>query len=171
MVQSILSMVLPIVLSTQPIAGTVSKIEVLNAEPISLSISVDAGTPAPNIEKTPLSSRQIVLRDTCMEFGYDEDACWKNLEAMIIKESQGKARAVGDGGRSHGFYQIQLRMHGVSKVCSQDLQCSSRWTLANLERNGYKENPFYAIKRHNGDGPMATRYANHVLKMASAIGE
>ena len=111
--------------------------------------------------------RQEILSALCAEKGFEVEACWKNLEAMIIKESTGNPMAVGDQGRSYGYYQIQVKLHKVTIACARDLVCSTLWTLDNLERNGYEENQWYAIKRHNGSGPMAERYANHVLAMAS----
>lgn len=108
--------------------------DVLPAEP--------AGPPKP-------PSMQEILLGLCQKRGYGED-CAKTLLGMAWKESLNDAKAIGDGGRARGWFQIHYRLHKISIACAEDLVCSAEWTLNYLERNGYKKWPTYAVQCHNG---------------------
>jgi hypothetical protein len=92
-----------------------------------------------------------VLLGVCEKRGYGEE-CAKHLLGMAFKESRFDAYAVGDQGRSRGYFQIQYKLHMVSLACTQDLRCSADWTITYLESNGYPKSAKYAIQCHNGCG-------------------
>ena len=92
-----------------------------------------------------------VLLGVCQKRGYGEE-CAKILVGMTWKESNFKARAIGDNGRALGFFQIHYRLHKVSSSCAQDLRCSANWTIDYLEQNGYPNSSMWAIQCHNGCG-------------------
>ncbi len=115
---------------------TVNTQEVLPAEP--------AGPEQP-------PSMQEVLLGLCEKRGYGEE-CAKTLLGMVWKESLNDGKAIGDGGRARGWFQIHYRLHKISIACAEDLVCSAQWTLDYLERNGYRKWPNYAVQCHNGCG-------------------
>jgi hypothetical protein len=94
---------------------------------------------------------QGVLLDLCEKRDYGED-CAKVLLGILWKESLNDSRAIGDGGRARGYFQIHYRLHGISLQCAEDLSCSANWTLDYLERNGYPRHVTYAVQCHNGCG-------------------
>jgi hypothetical protein len=98
-------------------------------------------------EKPP--TMQETLLALCQKRGYGED-CAKTLLGMVWKESLNDPKAIGDGGRARGWFQIHYRLHKISVTCAEDLICSAEWTLNYLERNGYKKYPTYAVQCHNG---------------------
>jgi len=103
-----------------------------------------------------------VLLEVCKSRGYGEE-CAKHLLGMAFKESRFESDAVGDQGRSHGYFQIQYRLHSVSLECTRDLRCSADWTISYLESNGYPKNTKSAIQCHNGCG-VNNGYAASVLR-------
>lgn len=92
---------------------------------------------------------QDVLLEVCQNRGYGEE-CGKTLLGMLWKESLGDSTAVGDQGRSHGYFQIQTKLHKVPLECTQDLVCSANWTLDYLELHSYPRYVAYAVQCHNG---------------------
>lgn len=96
-------------------------------------------------------SVQDVLRGVCEKHGYGE-SCGRTLLGILWKESENIAKAVGDNGRAHGYFQIHYKMHKISLACAEDLHCSAEWTLEYLEQNGYPRNVMYAVQCHNGCG-------------------
>lgn len=96
-------------------------------------------------------SVQQVLQEVCAAHGYGED-CAKTLLGMAWKESRFEASAVGDNGRSYGFFQIRVRLHDVPLECARDLRCSADWTLKFMEWNGYPRHKMIAVQCHNGCG-------------------
>lgn len=111
-------------------------------------------------EKPP--SMQETLLGLCQKRGYGED-CAKILLGMAWKESLNDAKAIGDGGRARGWFQIHYRLHKITAACAEDLVCSAEWTLNYLERNGYKKWPSYAVQCHNGCN-IKNGYAASVLR-------
>jgi hypothetical protein len=90
-----------------------------------------------------------ILLDVCADRGYGEE-CAKTLLGMLWKESLNNAKAIGDGGRARGYFQIHYRLHKISVECAEDLRCSADWTISYLERNGYPRYVTYAVQCHNG---------------------
>lgn len=70
--------------------------------------------------------------------------------------------AIGDGGKSKGLFQIQQRLHGAvpDDLEGQVAQATDLF-LDYARRYGYRA----AVKRWNGDGPLAQGYQRHVLAM------
>lgn len=116
-----------------------------------------------------ISNEKIELsKQVCSAKGFNDDMCWKVLYAMHIQETTGDCSVVGDQGRSIGCFQIQVKLHGVSKVCARDYKCSAIWSLNNLVAHGYPEYRGRAIALHNGRGVMAQKYYQEVkYKMSS----
>lgn len=115
------------------------------------------------------------LKDVCKAKGFADDKCWKTLAAMAWTESRFDGNAQGDftkktGYRSYGWFQIQTKMHKVTKKCATDLSCSAEWTLNRLVAKGYGAGyDKYSVKRHNGAGPMADRYVSKVYSHIAKI--
>jgi len=103
----------------------------------------------------------------CNEAGIRDLPCWQDLKAMREKESFDGKKMTGDGGKSRGWYHIQIKMHEVSDECALDFKCSTEWTVKNLIANGYKTNRVYAISRHNGSGKAAETYARNVVYLSA----
>lgn len=95
------------------------------------------------------ASVQTTLLKVCEKRGYGEE-CAKDLLGMLWKESKNVSTAVGDQGRARGYFQIWIKLHGISLKCAEDLECSSNWTLDYMESNGYPTYVHYAIQCHNG---------------------
>lgn len=110
---------------------------------------------------------QEILLEVCEARGYGED-CAKTLLGMMWKESNNVARAIGDGGRARGYFQIHYRLHKIDLACAYDLRCSAEWSLKYMERNGYPKYPNYAIQCHNGCG-IKNGYAASVLRHARRL--
>jgi len=110
-----------------------------------------------------------ISKKVCIDKGFTTDTCWKMLYSMHMKETTGNCKAIGDQGRSYGCFQIQYRLHNVTKQCAYDYTCSAQWTLNHLVQNGYPQSVTYAIKRHNGDGIKADRYAADVTYRMSSL--
>lgn len=104
-----------------------------------------------------------IAEKICEEAGIQDLPCWQDLKAMREKESFDGKKMTGDGGKSRGWYHIQIKMHKVSDECALDFECSTSWTVKNLIANGYKTNRVYAISRHNGGGKAAQSYARSVV--------
>jgi len=115
------------------------------------------------IEITTEERNDKIAEKICKDAGLEDLPCWQDLKAMRDKESFGGKVMTGDGGRSRGWYHIQIKMHGVSDACALDFKCSTEWTVKNLITNGYKTNRVYAISRHNGSGKMADIYARSIV--------
>lgn len=108
--------------------------------------TVESAVSEDDIEPTTL---QHILLDVCQERGYGED-CAKTLLGMAWKETNFKGKAIGDGGKARGWFQIWYKMHKISLACAEDLRCSANWTIDYLEQNGYPKYKNYAIQCHNG---------------------
>lgn len=109
-----------------------------------------------------------ILKKVCEEEGF-ENNCWKTLYGMMMVESRGNTDTVGDGGRSYGPFQIQVRMHNVSIPCAKDIECAAQWTLKRMIANGYPTFRSYSIRRHNGSGPLTATYLQRVNQAALSL--
>lgn len=79
------------------------------------------------------------------------DFCWKDLVAMAWTESRFDCKAVGDGGKSHGCFQLHLGYHKhITVAQAQDIEFAVSWTLNRLEAKGYPMYRSTAIMLHNG---------------------
>lgn len=119
-------------------------------------------------ERIQDSAPESIAAELCNARGFDE-WCADDLIAMAIAESGVQANVVGDNGLSHGYFQIQTKLHGVSKECTADFHCSADWTLSNLVKNGYPKYRTIAIRRHNGWGEQSKRYAANVKEIADSL--
>ena len=93
------------------------------------------------------------------------------LKAMAKIESDFNSRAIGDRGNSYGLYQINRQHHKVTIRQARDIEWATHWVCQNLNRNGYQTNKFRAVRKHNGSGKMAARYARKVMKQADKYKE
>jgi hypothetical protein len=112
-------------------------------------------TPAPEPISEPVVAVekvltvQEVLFKVCQERGYGEE-CAKHLLGMMWKESNNKAKAIGDKGKARGYFQIHYKLHKIPVACAEDLECSANWTIDYLEKNHYPKYVTYAVQCHNG---------------------
>jgi hypothetical protein len=104
-----------------------------------------------------------VLNDVCTSKGITSDDCSKTLYGMAVIESRMGKEMTGDNGNSHGWFHI-MGYNKVSSKCMNDLECSASWSLDRMIRLGYKTDPDYAVRRHNGSAsnPMTLAYLNKV---------
>lgn len=101
--------------------------------------------------------------------------CYTDLLAIAKHESGFRNDAVGDGGMSHGAFQIYRTKHPhVSVEQAQDYTFAVNWTIERMMKHGYGEGKrTYAITAHNGitfnaDGSLNTaRYSDKVKATAS----
>lgn len=108
-----------------------------------------------------------IFKETCYEHNFKDSDCPKVLAGMAYTESKFDTKARGDwtksnGYRSHGIFQIQTRLHGITVNQATDPAFASNWTLERLIRKGYPHYATASIIAHNGAGPMAERYAGKV---------
>ena len=89
------------------------------------------------------------------------------LAAMGAKESNFNPRAVGKAGEI-GAWQVRAKYwgHPGRTLSSQALKSESILRDLVAESNGKLES---AVRRYNGAGPKAVRYAAHVMSMARSI--
>src|ERR1035437_1312175 len=131
-----------------------------------ISCGYEAG-PSPVTHSTSVgvtvdASKMETLHNVCARYGLG-DYCAKILYAMHLTETGGNCSLIGDHGKSYGCFQIQVKMHHVSKAVAMNLSESADWTLQNLIGHGLKNGLVsYAIRRHNGDGPMSFKYLSKV---------
>lgn len=110
-----------------------------------------------------------VASKVCVKVGLPTDPCARDLVAMAWKESRFVATAVGDNSRSFGFFQIQLKLHKITKECATNFECAAEWTAKHLIKNGYPRLRSVSIARHNGGGDAAKRYAESVKAYSLAM--
>lgn len=91
-----------------------------------------------------------ILTKVCRDHGFVDEDCPKILYAMAEQESYMGKVMVGDGGRAHGYFQINNTWHDVPRACTDDLACSANWTLERMIRLGFSTNRDIAIQKHNG---------------------
>lgn len=117
------------------------------------------------VEGGPKEQPTEILKRVCKSNGFTDSDCPKILFAMALQESGMGKWMVGDNGKSHGFYHI-MSYHNVSKSCSEDLSCSSEWTLKRMIRLGFNKSRENAIRLHNGSlkNPVTFAYLQAVKK-------
>jgi hypothetical protein len=78
--------------------------------------------------------------------------CYTDLLAIAKHESGFRCDAIGDGGMSHGCFQIYRTKHPhVSVEQARDYVFAVNWTIERLMNNGYGEGRrTYGITSHNG---------------------
>lgn len=119
------------------------------------------------------SNKLATLRKVCTQRGLGE-RCAKVLYAMHMQETRGNCNALGDylngKPRSVGCFQIQLKLHRVSKEVATNFEKSAEWALNHLISHGLKDGKeSYAIRRFNGDGPMSFRYLSEVKEKIASL--
>lgn len=82
-------------------------------------------------------------------------------------ESRWNPRAVGDGGRSHGAFQIQVRLHNLTIQQARDVAYATRWTIRRIR--SHRRGLWHGVMRHNGAGPQARLYLVRVKAAAGKI--
>lgn len=92
------------------------------------------------------------------------------MKSILNQESGGNPKAVGDGGKSKGAWQIN-DVHKVPDAIRFDPAKSTEWAaqfLANL----YKQTGSWekAVERYNGSGPEARKYSQTVMARAKQYG-
>ena len=109
------------------------------------------------------------VKDTIRAVAVKNKVSPDHLQAMAWVESRYNPKAVGDNGRSRGCFQIQTKLHKITVKQAEDVRFASQWTVNYLIKNGYRKDPRKAIRKHNGSGKMAERYADKVLRKAKEI--
>lgn len=85
---------------------------------------------------------------------------YNDLLAMAFHESSFDCSRVGDQGRSVGCFQVQTKLHGVTVAQAQDFEWAAEWTLDRMVRDtNYPRFRHASLRRHNGSGPAAEKYA------------
>lgn len=87
------------------------------------------------------------------------------LLAIAQVESGCNPRSVGDQSRSHGPFQIQARLHGLTIAQCRDWRYAAMWTAKRIKSWG--RGVWYGVMRHNGAGAMARAY---VCRVKAAMG-
>jgi hypothetical protein len=49
-------------------------------------------------------------------------------------ESRFDKKAVGDGGKAHGLYQIHYKIHGITKNQANNIEFATKWTIEKLRK-------------------------------------
>lgn len=89
------------------------------------------------------------------------------VKAQGIVESRLNPYAKGDGGKSHGAFQVQPRHWG--RVPKGDLFAQARQNERIMDELMCEVDPMYALERYNGSGPKAREYARKVRREALQI--
>ena len=101
-------------------------------------------------EETDREAIERIAKVKCSEKELGE-YCVKDLIAMAYTESRFNCKAVGDGGKSHGCFQLHLGYHShVTVTEAEDITFSLSWTLDRLVSKGYPVYRSTAIMLHNG---------------------
>lgn len=103
-------------------------------------------------------------RDVIRRVAVREHVPAEVLLAMAYHESRFDSGAVGDGGRSHGVFQIQARLHGLSIAQCRNVEYAATWTARRLKR--HPGGIWAGVRAHNGAGPRARSYAARVRSTA-----
>ena len=112
---------------------------------------------AEQLDETDRQKIERVAKEKCAEKGLG-DFCWKDLLGIAYTETRAfNCKAVGDGGASHGCFQIHRGYHQhITVEQAQSIDFSVNWTLNRLIANGYPEYRSVSIMKHNGT-PHTTR--------------
>ena len=93
------------------------------------------------------------------------------MAAIAVRESNADPKAVGDGGKSKGAFQVQPRHWGVVSRNAEAQARQSEWVLDQLEGGGLKTQ----VQHYNGAGSGAKKYSKAVtseaLWLAQELGE
>lgn len=96
--------------------------------------------------------------------------CYYDLLAMAWHESHFDCKAVGDGGKSRGCFQIQTAMHGLTVAQAEDYAFAAEWTLDRMVRDtGYPRYRTASLRRHNGSGDATIGYADSIKAKAAQM--
>lgn len=112
-----------------------------------------------------------VAKEKCAEKGLG-DFCWKDLVAMAYTESRFNCKAVGDGGKSHGCFQLHLGYHKhVTVEQAQDIEFAVSWTLERLIAYNYPTMRSTSVMRHNGtpNTPATKSYLQSVNNYVNSL--
>lgn len=128
-------------------------------------MQANPGAQIPNFGPNP-SKAQIdqMLNAACQKYGVPPEIA----KAVAYKESGWNPRASSfDGGHGKGIMQIDDRSHAFARGPqvwdpAANIDYGVRLLAQNFKRTGnWRE----AVRRYNGSGPMAERYANSVMNM------
>jgi len=126
-------------------------------------------------EPAKISDDEIIktLKAVCNTNGMadekNNEVCWQTLWAMSYQESKLGYLLTGDGGRSHGWFHIQTKLHKISEACALDLNCSADWTLKRMITKGFPIYWTYSVQAHNGFGTPAAKQGEYAKIIASEI--
>lgn len=98
--------------------------------------------------------------------------CINDLLAIAWKETRYRCGDKGDGGNSHGCYQIyRIANQNVTVEQAENIVFSTRWTLNRMIRFGYPKYRTYAIRKHNGsaNNPVTLRYFQSIDKYSKNL--
>jgi hypothetical protein len=89
------------------------------------------------------------------------------IYAAIAKvESDFRPQIIGDGGDSHGMFQIQRKYHGwLGDGVQHQTDLCQRILEPLIARHGLEE----GIRRYNGSGPAARRYSKRIIELSRII--
>lgn len=110
--------------------------------------------------KTPYFDNEVQVwlasEQACQSVNLGEQ-CLKDLMAMAWTESRSfNYRAMGDGNKSYGAWQIHRGYHpDVTVEQATDPYWAAKWTIKRLIAKGYLKDREFAIRSHNGN-PMST---------------
>lgn len=76
--------------------------------------------------------------------------CIADLMGMAFVESSFDIERVWDNGEAIGPFQITYKLHKITKDQARSIPFSTKWTMDNLIRHGYKKNRVVAVMLHNG---------------------
>lgn len=109
----------------------------------------------------------LASESACKYVGLGE-ACINDLMAMAYTETRSfNYRAVGDGNKSWGAFQIHLGYHpDIKPEQATDPYFAAKWTIKRLISKGYLKDREYAIRSHNGNPtqPQTLPYIESVNK-------
>lgn len=89
------------------------------------------------------------------------------VKAQGMVESRLNPFAKGDGGKSHGAFQVQPKLWG--RVPKGDIAAQARQNERIMDELMVEVDPMLALERYNGSGPMAREYARKVRREALQI--
>lgn len=109
-----------------------------------------------------------VLKEVCDKRGMPKN-CWKTLYGIVLTESGGNCKTIGDSGRARGCYQIWYKLHNITITQAEDFKFATEWTLSNLKRNGYPVFRSWAIGAHNSKTPLHNRLYTQAVNIKIAM--
>lgn len=93
----------------------------------------------------------------------------KMVRAICTVESNCDSTRIGDGGISHGAFQINLKVHtNVTYEQAHDYQFAKQWTINHGKK--YLNNPAMFFKNHNGIAKQTNQwYVDKCLKVYQSL--